>query len=51
MVKLDRICREADVKVVFVRSYGLTALVRVSIKVIPFLVQFCLKTNESLCCF
>ncbi|KAH0916800.1 hypothetical protein HID58_031246, partial [Brassica napus] len=32
MVNLDRICREADVKVVFVRSYGLAGLVRVSIK-------------------
>ena len=46
MVKLDRICREANVKVVFVRSYGLAGLVRVSVKVIiPFLVQLCQKTN------
>ena len=51
MVKLDRIRREANVKLVFVRSYGLAGIVRVSIKVIPFLVQFCLKTKESLCCF
>ncbi|RID42925.1 hypothetical protein BRARA_J02778 [Brassica rapa] len=50
MVKLDRICREANVKLVFVRSYGLAGIVRVSVKVIP-LVQFCLKTKESLCCF
>ncbi|CAN7051908.1 unnamed protein product [Brassica rapa subsp. trilocularis] len=32
MVKLDKICREANVKVVFVRSYGLAGLVRVSIR-------------------
>ena len=47
MVKLDRICREANVKLVFVRSYGLVGIVRVSVKVILF-VQFCLKTKESL---
>lgn len=41
MVKLDRICREADVKLVFVRSYGLSGFVRISVKVIlPFLTQF-----------
>lgn len=33
MVKLDRICREANVKLVFARSYGLTGLVRISLKV------------------
>nr|VDD00653.1 unnamed protein product [Brassica oleracea] len=32
MVKLDKICREANVKVVFIRSYGLVGLVRVSVK-------------------
>ncbi|WCJ37568.1 NEDD8-activating enzyme E1 regulatory subunit AXR1 [Euphorbia peplus] len=32
MVKLDRICREANVMLVFARSYGLTGLVRVSVK-------------------
>lgn len=32
MVKLDRICREANVMVVFARSYGLTGLVRISTK-------------------
>ncbi|RID75495.1 hypothetical protein BRARA_B02538 [Brassica rapa] len=32
MVKLDRICREANVKLVFVRSYGLAGIVRVSVK-------------------
>lgn len=37
MVELDRICREANVKLVFVRSYGLAGFVRVSVKVIPFL--------------
>lgn len=33
MVKLDRICREANVMLVFARSYGLTGLVRISVKV------------------
>lgn len=33
MIKLDRICREANVMLVFARSYGLTGLVRVSLKV------------------
>ncbi|KAG2259401.1 hypothetical protein Bca52824_078695 [Brassica carinata] len=37
MVKLDRICREENIKLVFVRSYGLAGIVRVSIKIIPFL--------------
>ncbi|KAL0650858.1 hypothetical protein Bca4012_093549 [Brassica carinata] len=32
MVKLDKICREANVKLVFVRSYGLVGIVRVSVK-------------------
>ncbi|KAL9273000.1 NEDD8-activating enzyme E1 regulatory subunit AXR1-like protein, partial [Drosera capensis] len=32
MIKLDRICREANVMSVFARSYGLTGLVRVSLK-------------------
>ncbi|XP_031090485.1 NEDD8-activating enzyme E1 regulatory subunit AXR1-like [Ipomoea triloba] len=32
MVKLDRICREANVILVFARSYGLTGLVRISVK-------------------
>ncbi|KMT03702.1 hypothetical protein BVRB_8g188530 [Beta vulgaris subsp. vulgaris] len=32
MIKLDRICREANVMLVFARSYGLTGLVRVSLK-------------------
>ncbi|XP_013630891.1 PREDICTED: NEDD8-activating enzyme E1 regulatory subunit isoform X2 [Brassica oleracea var. oleracea] len=32
MVKLDRICREANVMLVFARSYGLTGLVRISVK-------------------
>ncbi|KAF3493697.1 hypothetical protein DY000_02054408 [Brassica cretica] len=32
MVKLDRICREANVKLVFVRSYSLAGIVRVSVK-------------------
>lgn len=32
MMKLDRICREADVILLFARSYGLTGLVRISVK-------------------
>ncbi|EPS68036.1 hypothetical protein M569_06736 [Genlisea aurea] len=32
MVKLDRICREANVMLIFSRSYGLTGLVRISVK-------------------
>lgn len=34
MVKLDRICREANVMLIFARSYGLTGFVRISLKVI-----------------
>lgn len=33
MIKLDRICREANVILVLARSYGLTGIVRVSVKV------------------
>ncbi|GAB4825190.1 NEDD8-activating enzyme E1 regulatory subunit axr1 [Ancistrocladus abbreviatus] len=32
MVKLDKICRDANVTLVFARSYGLTGLVRISVK-------------------
>ncbi|EXC01252.1 NEDD8-activating enzyme E1 regulatory subunit [Morus notabilis] len=32
MIKLDRICREANVMLIFARSYGLTGLVRISMK-------------------
>ncbi|XP_038703885.1 NEDD8-activating enzyme E1 regulatory subunit AXR1-like [Tripterygium wilfordii] len=32
MVKLDKICREANVMLIFARSYGLTGLVRISLK-------------------
>ncbi|KAJ4851232.1 NEDD8-activating enzyme E1 regulatory subunit axr1 [Turnera subulata] len=32
MLKLDRICRDANVKLIFARSYGLTGLVRISVK-------------------
>ncbi|KAF8063874.1 hypothetical protein N665_1182s0003 [Sinapis alba] len=32
MVKLDRICLEENVKLIFVRSYGLVGLVRMSVK-------------------
>ncbi|CAK7348973.1 unnamed protein product [Dovyalis caffra] len=32
MVKLDKICREAKVLLIFARSYGLTGFVRISVK-------------------
>lgn len=32
MVKLDRICRNANVILIFARSYGLTGFVRISLK-------------------
>ncbi|XP_042521116.1 NEDD8-activating enzyme E1 regulatory subunit AXR1-like [Macadamia integrifolia] len=32
MLKLDRICRQANVMLIFARSYGLTGLVRISLK-------------------
>ncbi|XAR55383.1 hypothetical protein NMG60_11035439 [Bertholletia excelsa] len=32
MIKLDRICREANVMLIFARSYGLTGVVRISVK-------------------
>ncbi|KAE8075706.1 hypothetical protein FH972_014399 [Carpinus fangiana] len=32
MVKLDRICRQANVMLIFARSYGLTGFVRISLK-------------------
>ncbi|XP_057955704.1 NEDD8-activating enzyme E1 regulatory subunit AXR1-like [Malania oleifera] len=32
MIKLDRICREASVLLIFARSYGLTGFVRISLK-------------------
>ncbi|KDP35362.1 hypothetical protein JCGZ_10346 [Jatropha curcas] len=32
MVKLDKICREANVMLIFARSYGLTGFVRISVK-------------------
>lgn len=35
MVKLDRICREANVMLIFARSYGLTGFVRISVKEHP----------------
>lgn len=33
MLKLDKICREANTMLVIARSYGLTGLVRISLKV------------------
>ncbi|OIW05949.1 hypothetical protein TanjilG_07225 [Lupinus angustifolius] len=32
MIKLDRICREANAMLIFARSYGLTGFVRISLK-------------------
>ncbi|KAL3635433.1 NEDD8-activating enzyme E1 regulatory subunit axr1 [Castilleja foliolosa] len=32
MVKLDKICRDANVMLIFARSYGLTGFVRISVK-------------------
>lgn len=32
MIKLERICREANVMLIFARSYGLTGFVRISVK-------------------
>ncbi|KAI4334092.1 hypothetical protein L6164_018824 [Bauhinia variegata] len=32
MIRLDRICREANVMLIFARSYGLTGFVRISLK-------------------
>lgn len=37
MIKLDRICREANVMLIFARSYGLTGFVRISLKVIWYI--------------
>lgn len=41
-MKLDKICRNANVILVVARSYGLTGLVRISlkVKVPPMVVQF-----------
>lgn len=41
-MKLDKICRNANVILVVARSYGLTGLVRISlkVKVLPMVVQF-----------
>ena len=36
MIKLDRICREANVMLIFARSYGLTGFVCISLKVICY---------------
>ena len=36
MIKLDRICREANVMLIFSRFYGLTGFVRISLKVICY---------------
>jgi hypothetical protein len=34
MIKLDKICREANVLLIFARSYGPTGFVRISVKVL-----------------
>ena len=36
IIKLDRICREANVMLIFACSYGLTGFVRISLKVICY---------------
>ena len=56
MVKLDRICRKANVILIFARSYGLTGLVRISLKVIwfyfiGFLQRKNLDTGRMISCF
>ena len=56
MVKLDRICRKANVILIFARSYGLTGLVRISLKVmrfyfIGFLQRKNLDTGRVISCF
>ena len=56
MVKLDRICRKANVILIFARSYGLTGLVRISLKVIwfyfiGFLQRKNLDTGRMIRCF
>lgn len=33
LIKLDKICREANIMLVIARSYGLTGMVRISMKV------------------
>ena len=37
LLKLDDICRKADIVLVAARSYGLTGLVRVSVKVLWYI--------------
>lgn len=37
MVKLDKICREANVILIFARSYGLAGFVRISLKVLWYI--------------
>lgn len=37
MLKLDQICRQANVMLIFARSYGLTGFVRISLKVICYI--------------
>lgn len=44
MLKLDKICREANTMLVIARSYGLTGLVRISLKV-----MWCKYRAEALC--
>lgn len=39
MVKLDRICREANIILIFARSYGLMGFVRIGVKVILILLS------------
>lgn len=48
MVKLDRICREANIILIFARSYGLMGLVRISVKVILMLLSCYFRTDPTL---
>lgn len=45
LLKLDSICRQANVMLVAARSYGLTGLVRISLKVFLFSVSTLLIPN------
>lgn len=47
MVKLDKICREANVMLVLARSYGLTGFVRICVKV-RFIVVECFVTCHGM---
>ncbi|XP_028109548.1 histone-lysine N-methyltransferase ATX5-like [Camellia sinensis] len=48
MVKLDRICREANVMLVFAHAYGLTGFVRIHVKLIDFTTVFTVTEKYEL---